>query len=154
MGVSSIAKKVASKLSSIGKKVVKGGIVVGGVGIGALHHLGKKEIAKEVVRTAEKEQRDADTKKMMEDAEKAKPNYNPFMKKVDGTYATADEVSNRGIEREDKKPKDKVVGGVVDVAKGTAGVVGGVGKVGLGVVGGIAGGVKKITPNPLKKKNP
>lgn len=154
MGLSSIAKKVASNIYSIGKKVVKGGIVLGGIGIGALHHLGKKEIAKEAVRTAEIEKRNEDTKKMMEDAEKAKPNYNPFMKKVDGTYASVDEVVKKdsGIERKDSK--DKVVGGVVDVAKGTAGVVGGVGKVGLGVVGGTLGGIKKITPNPLKKKNP
>ena len=124
MGIASIAKKVVSKLSSIGKKVVKGGIVVGGVGIGALHHLGKKEVAKEAVKTAEKEQRDADTKKMMEDAEKEKPNYNPFMKKVDGTYASADEVNNRGIERPNKKEKAK------DLGK------------------------KLIPSNPLKKKNP
>lgn len=109
MGIASIAKKVVSKLSSIGKKVVKGGIVVGGVGIGALHHLGKKEVAKEAVRTAEKQARDDDTKKMMEDAEKEKPNYNPFMKKVDGTYATADEVNDRGIER-NKKEKAKDLG--------------------------------------------
>jgi hypothetical protein len=124
MGIASIAKKVVSKLSSIGKKVVKGGIVVGGVGIGALHHLGKKEVAKEAVRTAEKQLRDADTKKMMEDAEKEKPNYNPFMKKVDGTYASADEVNNRGIERPNKKEKAK------DLGK------------------------KLIPSNPLKKKNP
>ena len=110
MGIASIAKKVVSKLSSIGKKVVKGGIVVGGVGIGALHHLGKKEVAKEAVKTAEKEQRDADTKKMMEDDEKEKPNYNPFMKKVDGTYASPDEVNNRGIERVKKVDKAKDLG--------------------------------------------
>ena len=124
MGIASIAKKVVSKLSSIGKKVVKGGIVVGGVGIGALHHLGKKEVAKEAVRTAEKQLRDADTKKMMEDAEKEKPNYNPFMKKVDGTYASPDEVNNRGIERVKKVDKAK------DLGK------------------------KLIPSNPLKKKNP
>jgi len=160
MGISSIAKKVASKVYSIGKKVVAGSIVVGGIGLGALHHLGKKEVAKEALRTEQQQQRDADTKRMMEQTEKDKPNYNPFMKKVDGSYASADEVLNRGIERK-SSAKDKVVGGVSDVAKGGvsvakggASVVGGVGKVGVGAVAGVAGGLKKITPNPLRKKNP